>query len=169
MSNSLENQEYRESFRDAAIPARFRVPNEAEHPLFVQADFGLVREPDGTLEPKLVEIQGFPSLYAFQPALAEVYRRVYRLDPNLQTFLGGLDEDSYMELLRRAILGGHAPENVVLLEIDPYEQKTLGGFPADAQAARHQDRLDNRYKETGPEALFRGHRGQAHLQPRHCG
>jgi hypothetical protein len=122
-----QNQEYRRA-SECAIPARFRVPNEAEHPLFVQADFGLVREPDGTLEPKLVEIQGFPSLYAFQPALAEVYRRVYGLDPNLRTFLGGLDEDGYMELLRRAILGGHAPENVVLLEIDPYEQKTLADF-----------------------------------------
>jgi hypothetical protein len=122
-----QNQEYRRA-SECAIPARFRVPNEAEHPLFVQADFGLVREPDGTLEPKLVEIQGFPSLYAFQPVLAEVYRRVYGLDPNLQTFLGGLDETGHMELLRRAILGGHAPENVILLEIDPYEQKTLADF-----------------------------------------
>lgn len=122
-----QNQEYRKA-SESAIPARFRVPNEAEHPLFVQADFGLVREPDGTLEPKLVEIQGFPSLYAFQPALAEVYRRIYKLDRNLKTFLCGLDETAYTKLLSRAILGGHAPENVILLEIDPYEQKTLADF-----------------------------------------
>jgi hypothetical protein len=121
------NPEYRRA-SDAAIPARFRVPGDAEHPLFVQADFGLVREPDGTLEPKLVEIQGFPSLYAFQPALAELYRRVYNLDRNLRTFLCGLDENAYAGLLRRAILDGHAPENVILLEIDPYEQKTLADF-----------------------------------------
>jgi hypothetical protein len=31
-------------------------------------------------------------------------------------------------LLRRTILGGHAPENVILLEIDPYQQKTLADF-----------------------------------------
>jgi hypothetical protein len=122
-----DNQEYRTA-SESAIPARFRVPNQAEHPLFVQADFGLVREPDGTLEPKLVEIQGFPSLYAFQPALAEIYRRVYGLDQNLKTFLSGLDENAYWGLLARVILGGHAPENVVLLEIDPYEQKTLADF-----------------------------------------
>lgn len=121
------NREYRRA-SECAIPAPFRVPNEAEHPLFVQADFGLVREPDGTLEPKLVEIQGFPSLYAFQPALAEVYRQVYDIDQNLRTFLGDLDHDSYMNLLRRVILGEHAPENVILLEIDPYEQKTLADF-----------------------------------------
>jgi hypothetical protein len=122
-----QSQEYRRA-SDSAIPARFRVPNEAQHPLFVQADFGLIREPDGTLEPKLVEIQGFPSLYAFQPALAEVYRCVYGLDQNLRTFLCGLDENAYSGLLRRAILGGHAPENVILLEIDPYDQKTLADF-----------------------------------------
>jgi len=46
----------------AAIPAEFCVPNETGHPLFLQADFGLIREPDGSLEPKLVEIQGFPSI-----------------------------------------------------------------------------------------------------------
>jgi hypothetical protein len=122
-----QSHDYREA-SDATIPARFRVPHEPDHPLFVQADFGLVREPDGTLEPKLVEIQGFPSLYAFQPALAEVYRRVYRLDEDLCTLLDGQNEQSYTDLLRRAILGGHAPENVILLEIDPYQQKTLADF-----------------------------------------
>ncbi len=122
-----ENEEYRKA-SDAAIPLRFRVPNEVPDPLFVQADFGLVRGSDGSLEPKLVEIQGFPSLYAFQPALADTYRRVYRLEESLTAFLGGLDERGYLELLRRAILGGHAPENVILLEIEPFEQKTLADF-----------------------------------------
>jgi hypothetical protein len=42
------NQEYRRASA-ATIPAHFRVPNEPDHPLFVQADFGLVRGPDGTL------------------------------------------------------------------------------------------------------------------------
>jgi len=116
---------------DAAIPPRFRVPNETAHPLFLQADFGLVRAPDGILEPKLVEIQGFPSIYGFQALLASTYHHVYRLtdlDSRMTPFLDGLDETSYWELLRRVILNGHAPEQVVLLEIEPYEQKTLPDF-----------------------------------------
>jgi hypothetical protein len=125
------SSEYRKA-SDAAIPAEFRVPNEAEHSLFVQADFGLVREPNGDLEPKLVEIQGFPSIYGLQLAFAEAYQRTYRLnelfDPSLTVFLNGLDEHGYVELLKRAILNGHAPEEVILLEIDPYEQKTLPDF-----------------------------------------
>ncbi len=126
------NPAYRKA-SDAAIPAQFRAPNETEHPLFVQADFGLIRETDGTLEPRLVEIQGFPSIYAFQAALAREYDAIYRLretiDPNLTTFLSGIEnEQSYRDLLKRAILNGHAPEEVVLLEIQPYEQKTLPDF-----------------------------------------
>ncbi|HMD31630.1 MAG TPA: hypothetical protein VKG84_06955, partial [Candidatus Acidoferrales bacterium] len=49
---------------NAAIPAEFNVPNESPRPLFIQADFGLVRSASGEYEPRLVEIQGFPSLYA---------------------------------------------------------------------------------------------------------
>jgi hypothetical protein len=117
---------------EVTIPPQFKVPNEAEHPLFVQADFGLVRESDGTLEPKLVEIQGFPSVYAFQAALAEAYQDAYRLNETvgaeLTPYLQGLDKENYIELLRRAILGSHAPEEVVLLEITPFEQKTLADF-----------------------------------------
>ena len=125
-----DNPEYREA-SEATIPSNFRVPGEADYPLFLQADFGLVREPDGSLEPKLVEIQGFPSIYCLQAALAEEYMGVYRLDEldaRLTTFLGGLDRAAFEGLMRRAIVGKHAPEEVVLLEIEPYEQKTLADF-----------------------------------------
>jgi hypothetical protein len=106
------------------IPPAYRVPNEAQHPLFVQVDFGL----DERREPVLVEIQGFPSLYAYQPALAEAYREIYALPAHLTPFLGGLDEETYHEHVRRAIVGDHEPENVVLLEIEPFRQKTLPDF-----------------------------------------
>jgi hypothetical protein len=64
---------------DEAVPAEFQVPNEAPHPMFVQVDFGLVRDAGGELRPKLVELQAFPSLYAYQGPLAEAYIDVYGL------------------------------------------------------------------------------------------
>ena len=130
------NREYREK-SDAAVPAEFRVPNEAEHPMFVQVDFGLVRNGQGELQPKLVELQAFPSLYAYQPLLAQTYIDVYELigsedrertGKKLRYFLSGLDEKSYRELLQRAIVGRHDPENVILMEIDPLDQKTFPDF-----------------------------------------
>jgi hypothetical protein len=88
----------------------------------------LIREADGTLAPRLVEIQGFPSIYAFQTAMALVYQRVYGLETGLTPFLGGLDEAGYWKMLRKAIVGDHEPEEVILLEIEPYGQKTLADF-----------------------------------------
>lgn len=114
-----------------AVPAQFKVPNEAPHPMFVQVDFGLVRDSNGELHPKLVELQAFPSLYAYQGPLAQAYLDVYGLNSaegNLRYFLSGLETDSYRELLRRAIVGTHDPENVILMEIDPTHQKTLPDF-----------------------------------------
>src|SRR5579859_2751392 len=64
---------------DEAVPAEFKVPNEPRHPMFVQVDFGLVRDARGEVQPKLVELQAFPSLYAYQGPLAEAYIDVYGL------------------------------------------------------------------------------------------
>jgi hypothetical protein len=120
---------------NASIPAEFRVPNEPDHPMFIQVDFGLVRDASGELRPKLVELQAFPSLYAYQVTLAQSYLDVYGLDERAsgsgaapQFFLSGLNEKSYRELLRSAIVGTHDPENVILMEIHPEEQKTLPDF-----------------------------------------
>ena len=52
----VDNPEYR-ARSEASIPAEFRVPNEAAHPMFIQVDFGLVRDAVGELQPKLVELQ----------------------------------------------------------------------------------------------------------------
>jgi hypothetical protein len=123
----MDGLEYRKaSFQ--SIPPDFNVPNEAPHPLFVQVDFGLVRDTGGRLRPKLVELQGFPSLYAYQAMLSQVYIEVFGLDANLKYLLGGLDWENYQKLLRRAIVGEHDPANVILMEIDPLHQKTLPDF-----------------------------------------
>ena len=123
----MTSAEYRRASA-ATIPPAFDAPGEPAHPLFVQVDFGLVRTSDGTLEPRLVELQAFPSLYAFQPLCAEQYRESWGLPPGLGIFLGGLDQDTYDDLLRRAIVADHDPAEVVLMEIDPSHQKTRPDF-----------------------------------------
>jgi hypothetical protein len=123
----LGGLEYRKASFEA-IPPDFNVPHEAPHPMFIQVDFGLVRDAAGKLQPKLVELQGFPSLYAYQAMLSQVYMEVFELDENLKYLLGGLDWEGYKKLLRRAVMGDQNPQNVILMEIDPYEQKTLPDF-----------------------------------------
>ncbi len=53
-------------------------------------DFGLVREPDGRLSPKLVEMQAFPSIFGYQDLLAQQYIESFGLDRELKWLLGGL-------------------------------------------------------------------------------
>jgi hypothetical protein len=128
----VDSPDYRRK-SDSSVPAEFRVPNEPAHPMFAQVDFGLVRDARGELQPKLVELQAFPSLYAYQVTLAQSYMDVFGLDrfdggEGLQFFLSGLNPKSYRELLRAAIVGKHDPENVILMEVDPESQKTLPDF-----------------------------------------
>jgi hypothetical protein len=123
----VENPEYL-ARSEASIPAGFRVPNESARPMFIQVDFGLVRDAAGELQPKLVELQAFPSLYAYQSVLAQAYIDVFSLDPKLRYFLSGFDAPSYKRLLQDAIVAGHDPANIVLMELHPEEQKTRPDF-----------------------------------------
>lgn len=116
-----------------AIPQGFQVAGEAPHPHFLTADFALVREAGGALVPKLVEIQAFPSVFGYQDLLCAGYRELYGLGDELGTYLSGLDEESYWNLLRRTVLGGHEPRHVVLTEVDPLHQKTLPDFNVTAR------------------------------------
>ena len=91
----------------------------------------------GELQPKLVELQAFPSLYAYQGPLAEAYIDVYGLaapgfrlpaSGRLKYLLERAGDYFLSRLLRRAIVRMHDPENVILMEIDPLHQKTLPDF-----------------------------------------
>jgi hypothetical protein len=123
----LDNPAYREASNQTS-PAAYNVPNENPIPNFMTVDFGLTRNPDGSLTPKLVELQAFPSIFGYQDILSRQYIETFNLDPNLQPYLGGLNEETYWQLLKEVIVADHDPENVVLLEIDPSHQKTLPDF-----------------------------------------
>ena len=113
---------------EAIVPDRYRGPGAESTPTFLQVDFGLVRNADGTIQPKLVELQAFASLYAFQLAIAEAYRDAFALPPHLEMFLDGLDAERYHALLAKTIVGDNDPNEVVLMEIEPRKQKTWPDF-----------------------------------------
>jgi len=113
---------------DAAVPERFRGAGAESTPAFAQVDFGLVRDADGTITPKLVELQAFASLYGFQLAVAEAYRDAFSLPSSLDLYLDDLTADRYYSLVADAIVGDHDPAEVVLMEIQPRQQKTWPDF-----------------------------------------
>jgi hypothetical protein len=112
----------------AAIPPGLEVPGETPHPAFLQVDFAIC-EVNGRLTPRLIELQGFPSLYAFQVLLLRCYRHAFPAIPDdWHPFFGGLDEHRYIEMLRSVLIGDADPETVVLLEIEPEKQNTRIDF-----------------------------------------
>src|SRR6201996_7621345 len=123
----VDNPDYLRA-SDVTIPPSYHVANESPRPMFLQVDFGLVRNEQGDLEPKLVELQAFPSLYGYQPVLAAQYLASYELPSTLGIYLGGYHHSSYLQQMRELIVAGHDPENVILLEIHPEKQKTLCDF-----------------------------------------
>lgn len=103
------------------------VPGDAPHPMFLVVDFGVCESEDGSLVPKLIEIQGFPSLFYYQLLLAEAFKTTY---PFLADYrhLFGLNQDDYLRLMNGLLLGSHKPENVVLIDYDPLNQATAIDF-----------------------------------------
>lgn len=111
-----------------AIPAQWNVPAENDHPHFLTFDFGVCKDEQGKLVPKLIEMQGFPSLYGFQAYLGNAYKENFKLDSQLTPYFGGLQEPEYIDLLGKVILGGHQPHEVGLMDIDAPQQKTAIDF-----------------------------------------
>jgi len=113
-----------------AIPKGLEVPNESGHPNFLVVDFAVCAEGDRWV-PRLIELQAFPSLFGFQLLLLHCMRKAYPAIPrNWTSSFGGIKDEAYLELLRRTIIAESAPENVVLLEIEPEKQKTRVDFAA---------------------------------------
>lgn len=116
-----------------AIPQGYLAADETAHPHFLTADFALIRDARDALVPRLVEMQAFPSVYAYQAELCSAYRAAYALPDSLGVFLHGLSEEGYWSLLKKTIVGDHDPENVVLSELDPLRQKTRPDFEVTAR------------------------------------
>jgi len=114
----------------SSVPKGLAVPNESEHPNFHVVDFAICAEGD-RLVPRLIELQAFPSLFGFQLLLLHCVRKAYPVIPrNWTSAFGGIKDEAYLNLLRRTIIADSAPENVILLEIEPEKQKTRVDFAA---------------------------------------
>lgn len=111
-----------------AIPENIKVPNENSHTHFIAFDFGICENEEGDLEPQLIEMQGFPTLFAYQIWHDQINRKCFSIPDNYSTYFSDLDATSYTQLLEEVIVGNHLPEEVILLEILPHQQKTKIDF-----------------------------------------
>ena len=122
----ITRPEFRQQM-EAALPPQLIVPRETEHTLFLALDFAVCTEGSKEFVPRLIELQGFPSLFGYQDLLGNKFRQHYKI-PDKYDFHFGVSSDAYWSRLRDAIVKNHDPENVVLLEIDPMKQNTAIDF-----------------------------------------
>jgi hypothetical protein len=117
------------------VPARWDTPGMDALPSLAQVDLAITRADDGSLEPKLIELQGFPSLSAFEVMQADAWDAALDGMPGLppggfSPYFSGLTRDRFLDLFRRTVVGDRDPETVVLLDLHPEKQKTWVDFTA---------------------------------------
>lgn len=111
-----------------AIPANLQIPNENAHTQFIAFDFGICINENGEYEPQLIEMQGFPSLFAYEVLIDDTFRKHFDIPANFSAYPDPYSKETYLKELKEIILGEHQPENVILLEIFPEHQKTRIDF-----------------------------------------
>jgi len=117
-------------FTKNAVPDHLKVPNENDHSHFIAFDFGVCLSEQGEFEPQLIEMQGFPTMFAYQVLFPEVFKKHFPIPDYLDCYLHGYTKETYLQLLKEIVVGKHKSENVILLEIFPRQQKTRIDFYA---------------------------------------
>ncbi|WP_241285703.1 hypothetical protein [Chryseobacterium arthrosphaerae] len=139
-----------------AIPDNCRVPNDTDQPHFFTIDFGICKSENGDIEPQLIELQAFPSLYAFQKVFEETFCEVY---PFLSEIRNPMPHETFKNYLKELIVGDENPENVVLLEIFPEKQKTAIDFALTEQLLGIKTVCLTQVKKEGKKLYYK-HDGQ---------
>ena len=123
----LQRPDYKQ-LTSRSIPEGKNVQGEDDHAQFLAIDFAICEDDNGELTPQLIEMQGFPSLFAFQDMISQAYQNFFEIPKNLEYLFSGLDSASYRTLLEKVITNGHPPENVILMDVEPHLQKTRIDF-----------------------------------------
>ncbi len=75
-------------------------------------DYAICQNENLEIEPQLIELQAFPSLFAFMKLYEEKLTENY---PFLNALEKSLPKDEYTSKLKRLIIGNENAENVILL------------------------------------------------------
>ena len=114
-------------------------PNETALPQCIVMDFAIAMNDKNEIVPALIELQGFPSLFAYEILQDECIRKTYKIPEGYSPYLNGYTKEKYMHHLETILKGNSILDNgnhtitnsakhTVLLEILPHQQKTRIDF-----------------------------------------
>ena len=151
---------FKELTEGAFFEPKMRVPNEDQASQFIQLDFGICLDENDIFIPKLIELQGFPSLYFFQEMLGSMYRKHYVIPEGFSQHINGFTPSEYIELLRTEIVGDSDPKQVILLEIEPELQATAIDFFATAKKIGIKVLCISKLIKRGKQLFYKNDTGQ---------
>jgi len=145
-----------DSFKSITEPSLENValfPNETALPQCIVMDFAIAMNEHNEIAPALIELQGFPSLFAYEVLQDECIRQNYSIPSGFSPYLNGYTKEKYMHHLETILKGDtlidtkknldtnnrnisdstkdtlkHSNKHTVLLEILPHQQKTRIDF-----------------------------------------
>jgi len=130
LCEQVTSNDFKVKMKDA-VPPHLHIPGETDHPEFFVFDFAICKNRlTGDFYPKLIELQGFPTLYGYQYFFERKIRNHFDIPENFTTYFNGITPKKYVEMLRDVIVGEADSANVILLEIEPEKQKTRIDFAA---------------------------------------
>jgi|688.fasta_scaffold67390_4 hypothetical protein len=128
-------------------------PKETPLPACIVMDFALAQNEHDELVPALIELQGFPSLFAYEILQDECIRKTYKIPEGYSPYLNGYTKEKYLAHLETILKGNtlidtkknldtnnrnisdssndtikNSNKHTVLLEILPHQQKTRIDF-----------------------------------------
>ena len=112
---------------EKSLPNTSITPNEIGLPECIVMDFAIAHNDQNEIVPALIELQGFPSLFAFEVLQDEALRNSYTIPENVTPYLNGYTKEKYLRHLS-TIIKGEQGEHTVLLELYPEQQKTRIDF-----------------------------------------
>jgi len=134
VNQTLTRDDFNELTRGAIKNDANYVPGEDAHPRFIQFDFGICSNGTDELNPQMIEVQGFPSLYFYQPLLVNAFRNNFEIPNTLSSHIHATNFEEYVNELREVIVEDEDPENTVLLELEPEKQMTRIDYLATSKA-----------------------------------
>ena len=114
-----------------ALVDQLVIPNEPDFPACIVMDFAVAKNDENEIVPALIELQGFPSLFAFELLQDEAIKNTYDIPHGFTPYLNSYTKDKYITHLERVIKGNpvtNQKKHTVLLEILPHQQKTRIDF-----------------------------------------
>ena len=151
---------------DRSIPKNVFVPGDEKHAQMIVFDFGICDDGKGGLEPQLIEMQGFPTLNAFQAYHSEYTAKYAQIPANYSSYLNGYDKEKYIQLLKEIIIGNQIVNEVILLEIYPEKQKTRIDFFATKKLLGVQTVCLTKLKADGKQLFYIKENGEKQLVKR---